>query len=62
MQLLLKQQRIGAQRNEFLARHDAFDDLADLFVDERFAAGNGDHRRATLVDRVEAFLHRQALV
>ena len=62
VQLLLQQQRIGAQRDEFLARHDAFDDLADLLVDQRLAARNGDHRRAALVDRVEAFLHRQALV
>ena len=62
MQLLLKQQRIGAKRNEFLARHDPFDDRADLFVDEGLAAGNGDHRRAALVDRVETFLHRKALV
>ena len=59
MQLLLEQQRVGAQRDELLARHDAFDDLADLLVDERLAAGDGDHRRAALVDRVEAFLHRQ---
>ena len=62
MQLLFQKQRVGAQRDEFLARDDALDDLADLLVDQRLAAGNGDHRRAALVDRVEAFLHRQALV
>ena len=62
LQLFFEKQRIGAQRDEFLARHDAFDDLADLFVDERLAARNGDHRRAALVDGVEAFLDRQALV
>src|SRR6202023_4083795 len=62
VQLLLQEQRIGAQRDEFLARDDAFDDLADLLVNERLAARNGDHRRAALVDRVEAFLHRQAFV
>ena len=62
VQLLFQQQRVGAQRDEFLARDDAFDDLADLLVDQRLAARNGDHRRAALVDRVEAFLHRQALV
>ncbi len=38
------------------------DDLADLPVDQRLAAGNGDHRRAAFVDRVEAFLYRKALV
>ena len=59
MQLLLQQQRVGAERDELLARDDAFDDLADLLVDQRLAAGNRDHRRAALVDGVEAFLHRQ---
>ena len=62
VELLLEQQRVGAQRDEFLARHDALDDLADLLVDQRLAAGDRDHRRAALVDRVEALLHRQALV
>jgi fructosamine-3-kinase len=62
VQLLFQEQRIGAQRDEFLALDDAFDDLADLLVDQRLAARNGDHRRAALVDGVEAFLHRQALI
>ena len=62
MQLLFQKQRIGAQRHEFLAGDDAFDDLADFLVNQRLAARNGDHRRAALVDGVEAFLHRQALV
>src|SRR5262249_16554284 len=30
VQLLLEQERVGAQGDELLARHDAFDDLADL--------------------------------
>src|SRR6185295_14491284 len=34
----------------------------DVLVDERLAARNGDHRRAALVDRVEAFLDREALI
>src|ERR1700722_16013797 len=62
MQLLFQERGIGARRAEFLARDDAFDDLADLFVNERLAARNGDHRRAALVDRVETLLHREALV
>ena len=62
MQLLFQEQRIGAQRHELLARDDALDDLADLLVDQRFAARDGDHRRAAFVDRVEAFLDRQPLV
>ena len=61
MQLLLQKQRIGAQRDEFLARDDAFDDLADLLVDQRLAARDGDHRRAALVDGVEAFLTERRL-
>ena len=57
VQFFLEQERVGAQRDEFPARDDAFDDLADLLVDERLAAGNRYHRRTTFVDRVEAFLH-----
>ena len=45
----------------FLRATMPLDDLADLPVDQRLAAGNGDHRRAALVDRVEAFLHRRCL-
>ena len=62
MQLLFQQQRVGAERDELLARDDAFDDLADLLVDQRLAARDRHHRRAAFVDRVEAFLHRQPLV
>ena len=52
VQLLLEQQRVGAQRHELLARDDARDDFADLLVNERLAAGDGDDRRAAFVDRV----------
>src|ERR1700690_3323080 len=62
MQLLLKQQRVGAKRDELLTRNDAFDDLTDLAMDERLAAGNSYHRRAAFIDRVEALLDRQTLV
>ena len=62
MQLLLEQQGVGAERDEFLALDDAFDDLADLAVDERLAAGNCDDWSAAFVHGVEAFLHRQALI
>ena len=57
-----RSKRVGAQRDEFLARNDAFDDLADLLVDQRLAAGDRHHRRAAFVDRVETFLDRQTLV
>ena len=59
IELLFQQQRIGAQRDEFLARHDAVHDRADILVDERFAARNGDHRGAAFVHRREAFVDRQ---
>src|SRR5665811_1294696 len=62
MQLLLEQQRVGAERDELLTRDDAFDDLTDLAMDERLAAGYSHHRRAAFVDRVEAVLDRQTLV
>ena len=62
MQLLFQKQRVGAQRHELLARDNAFDDLADLLVDQRLATRYSHHRRAAFVDRVEAFLHRQPLV
>jgi hypothetical protein len=60
VQLLLQEQRVGAQRDELLARHDAGDDLADLLVDQRLAARNGHHRGAAFVDRIEALLDRHA--
>ena len=62
VQLLFKQQRIGAERHEFLARDDACNDLADLLVDQRLAAGNRHDRCAAFIDRVETVLDRQALV
>jgi hypothetical protein len=62
IELLFQQQRVRTQRYEFPACHDAFDDLADLFVNERLAARDGHHRRAALVNGVQAFLHGQAFV
>ena len=62
MEFLLEQERVGAKRNEFLARHDPLDDVADLAMDQRFAAGDRHHRRATFIDRVETFLRRQSLI
>src|ERR1700733_7790626 len=60
--VLREQDRIGAQIYEFLARDDARDDLRHLLVDQRLAAGNGDHRRAALVDRLERILDAHALL
>ncbi len=62
VQLFLQQESIGAQRDELLARNDAFDDLADVAMDERLAARDRHHRRTALIDGVKAFLHRQAPV
>jgi hypothetical protein len=62
MQLLFQKQRIRAQRDEFLARNDAFDDFTDLLVDQRLAAGDRDHWRAAFVHGVEAFLDRKPFV
>src|SRR5579872_3738140 len=62
MQLFLEKKRVRAQRNEFLARDNAFDDLADFAMNEGLASRNGDHRRAAFVDRVQTFLHRKPLI
>src|SRR3979409_1831548 len=62
MELLFQQQGIGTQRYELLARHDALDDLTDLFVNKRLAARDGDPRGAAFIAPVEAFLHREPLV
>src|SRR5215813_6209770 len=49
-----QQNRIGAQIDESLAAHDTGDDLRHLFVDERFAAGDGNDWRAALVDCMQS--------
>jgi hypothetical protein len=61
-ELLFQQQRVGAERDELLARHDAFHDRADVLVDQRLATRDRHHRRAALVDRIEAFLHREPAI
>ena len=62
MEFLLQQKRVGAQRHEFLARHQAAHDLADLLVDQRLAAGNRHHRRAAFVGGIPAFLRRHTAI
>src|SRR6516225_2108793 len=62
IELLLQKQRIGAERNEFLALDQTAHDLADLLVDQRFPAGNGDHRRAALIGGIPTFLRRHAAI
>ena len=60
--LFLEQQRVGAEVDVLLARDQAVDDLGDLRMHQRLAAGDGHHRRAALVDRAEALLGREVLL
>src|ERR1700704_3944317 len=62
MQLLLQEQRIRAQRDEFLFRDQAFHDFADLAMDQWLAAGNRNHGRAAFVNRIEALLDREPAI
>ena len=57
-----EQQSIGADDREFTARDDAFDDLRQILVQKRLAAGDHHHRRATFVHRAQRVLDRKPLV
>ena len=59
VEFLFQQQGVGAEIDIFLARDQAFDDLGDLGVHERFAAGDGDHGGAAFVDGAETFFGRK---
>src|SRR6185503_1842057 len=58
--LLLEQQGVRAQVYELLARDDATDDLWQVLVNERLAAGNRDHGRIAGVDRGQRVLDTHA--
>src|SRR5215472_3680191 len=60
--LLLEQQRVRAQVDEFLASEDALNDLVDLAVQEWLAAGNDNDRCAAFVYCFEALGDAQALI
>jgi hypothetical protein len=60
--LAFEEEGVGAEINVFFAGHEAFDNLVDLRVDERFTARNGDHGGATFVGRVPTLLGGQAFV
>jgi hypothetical protein len=60
--LLLDQERVGAQVDELPALDQRLHDLGDLLVNQRFPARDGDDRRAAFGDRVQALLERQAPV
>src|SRR5262249_20228004 len=62
IELLLEQQRVGAERDELLARDEAAHDLADLLVDQRLAAGDRHHRRTAFVGCVPALLGRHTAI
>src|SRR6266496_6690063 len=62
MEFLFQQQGVGADRHEFLACHQTTDDLANFLVDQRLAAGDRHHRRATFVGGIPAFLRRHAAI
>ena len=57
-----QQQRVGAQVDEALLGDQALDDRFHVVVDQRFAAGDGDDRRAAFLRRVQAVLDAQAPV
>ena len=57
-QLALQQQSVRAQVHVLLAGDQLANDLVDLGVDQRLAAGDRDHRRATLLDRADGLVDR----
>src|SRR5271156_840138 len=59
MNLLLQKQSVGAKINIFLARDQAFDELADLRMHERLTARDGDHGSAAFVDGAETFFRSE---
>ena len=59
VQLFLEQQRVGAEVNVFLAGDQAFNNLVNLGMHERFAAGDRDHRGAAFVHRLETFFRSE---
>ena len=58
---LLEFERVGAEVDVLFARDEAVDDLDDLRVEQRLAAGDGDHGRAALFNGGEALLGRELL-
>jgi len=56
-----KQKGIRATVDEFSARHDSRDDLRHVFVNQRLAARNGHHRRATFLNRTQRVFDAHSL-
>src|SRR5438045_9779738 len=59
MDLLFEQQRVAAQVDVLLACNQPFDDFRNLGMQQRLSAGNRNHGRAALVDRLEALFRRE---
>ncbi len=59
VQPLFELERVGAEVDVLFARDEAVDDLDDLRMEQRLAAGDGDHGRAALIDGSEALLGRE---
>ena len=62
VELLVHQQRIGAEVDEFLAARRCRDDFRQLLVQQRLAAGDRHDRRAALVDGAQCILDGHVLV
>ena len=62
VELLLHQQRIGADGNIFALGESALDDLGKLFVEQRLTAREHDDRGPAFVDCLHAIGNRQSLV
>ena len=62
VELLLQEQRIGADGDIFAFGERAGDDLGQFFVQQRLAAGEHHDRRAAFVDRSQGIVHRQPLI
>src|SRR3954465_2930443 len=60
--VLWQKNRVRAQIDKLLARHDAGDDLRHLFVDERLATGDGHHGGATLINGAQRVLDTHAFL
>ncbi len=58
--LLLEQQRIGADGDVFAACDGALNDFGQFLVQQRLAAGDDEDRRAAFVERFQALIDRNA--
>src|SRR6516165_9258462 len=62
LDLLLEQQRIGAEVDEFLACDQTRDDLIDVAVEQRLATGEHDDWGPTFIDGIKTLVDAQALI